>query len=634
MHRRLFIAASVITAIFFIYIVRLGALQLLGVGGVPVKAPAQQADWRRTSVIQRQHSLVIDTGRGDFVDRNGQALTGETYSSLAFFPIDPKALASEQHRLQMKRLAALLGVTAAGLEQYWHQLERPAYWSRQGEQTPIRLTEEQRRKLSELRLDGVKVLPYHNRYLDGFNAAQTIGYISQHPEWMQAEHGKEVEAGRRKLTDLTGGSGLERSLDDLLRGIGRTSAMYFTDGRNMPLQGLGMRLVRPDNGYYPLSVVTTLDLDLQRKLEAYADEAKLKQGAIVVLDARNADIVAIVSRPRMNPRRLESDESAVNHALKAVPPGSVFKLVTEAAALEAGVTSEKETFSCDGEYGKYGLSCWKKGGHGTLTLREGLAQSCNIVFATLGERLTAEQLERTALALGVGRQVGWSTEKPYKLLRRKLRLLPEEEAGSVFYTPEEAGKAGHDQGNAAQPFPEADGGARAQSAIGQRDVRMTPLQAANLIVTLLHGGKVTEPRIVSEIRYANGVRMAKLKSRKAPYSDVYGQISPATARKLMRGMEAVVDHGTGSSIREGRWTVAGKSGTAETALGSVRFNHQWFAGYGPVRKPRYAVAVLSEYRPPDSRNQATAIFRGVMDLLAEAEAEDRNESGTRTPGSQ
>lgn len=615
MHRRMFIIAGIFTAVSILYLLRLGALQFIGAGMVPVRT-AVHGDWRKASVLQREHRLIMDTGRGDFVDRTGKPLTGETYPSLAFFPIAQDALDSPEGQKQLGRIAAVLEVNSGKLKRYWQALEHSAYWEKERE--PVRLTAAQQKELQAIAIDGVKVIPYHNRYLHGYYAAQAIGFVSQHPEWITANHGRQLASGGWSAADQTGGSGLERSLDELLHGVGATSAMYFTDSLNKPLHGLGMRITGPDNHYYPLQIVSTLDLNLQRQLEAYADDRKLEEGAIVVLDANNADIVAMVSRPKMNPSRLQTTDESVNHALKAVPPGSIFKLVTEAAALEAGIANEKETFHCTGEYGKYGLSCWKKGGHGTITLREGLAQSCNIVFATLAERLEAKQLQQTAWALGIGRKIGWSTERPYKLLHRRLRLLPEEEAGTIFPLPEQA-----DSGESAKAaLRSVDGGALAQSGIGQRDVRMTPLQAANLMVTILHGGQVLEPRIVSQIRYANGVRMAKLSPRKAPGAAEYGQISPATARKLMRGMEAVVDHGTGQSIREGIWTVAGKSGTAEANEAGISWNNQWFAGYGPVQKPRYAVAVLSEHRPPNSRNQATAVFRGVMDILAKNEHND------------
>lgn len=594
MKRRMGLAALLLALLLFGSVVRLAWLQLVS----PAAGIRAAEDWKRGAVAQHQRRLVLDTGRGDFVDRYGRAITGETYQALALFPIRPAARGNER---DMAVLADILGVEPAALRRELDGLREAKFWRREGEEVPYPLSEEQIRRLSGLTLGGVRVLPYRNRYPASFPAKHAIGYISQHPELVREVYAKELAKGTVKLTDTVGGGGLERSLDRLLRGTGATSVSYFIDGTDRPLRGLGIRVSQSDNPYYPLRVVTTLDLKLQNALEAYADANGLREGAIVVLDAANADVLAMVSRPSFDPWRLDdpAGPELANHAIRAVEPGSVFKLVTAAAALEYGVADENhEQFECDGEYGKYGLSCWKPGGHGLLTLREGLAQSCNIVFATLAERLTAAQINQTADRLGIGRQIGWSREEASGPLGA-LRLLEEEEAGTVF---------------AGGRVPSVrDGGLLVQTGIGQRDVRVTPLQAANLVVTLLNGGRVMEPRLVSEIRYANGQRMAALAPREG--ASRYGRVSPAVTGALLRGMEAVVARGTGQSIREGAWAVAGKSGTAETSAAAAR-NHQWFAGYGPVQSPRYAVAVLAANRPPDSANRATALFRGVMDVIA------------------
>ncbi|MUT67245.1 penicillin-binding protein 2 [Paenibacillus sp. NEAU-GSW1] len=612
MARRAAIAALLFTLIMGLYIVRLAWLQLTpGSNHASSALASSRGGWKRMSVAQRQRSLVLDTGRGDFLDRSGRPITGETYSTVALFPILATERGNEQ---QLRKLAGILKVNVSDLTSWWDALRDPSFWHAKGQSLPYRLSEGQVRELSQLQLQGIKVLPYRNRYIEGFNSKQAIGYTSQHPEWLEAVYPKELASGKRMLTDQVGGAGLEKSLDKLLRGIGATSVSYFVDSSLKPMKGLDLRITQPNNSYYPLQIGTTLDLELQNRIEAYADSVRLQEGAIVVLDTKNADIVAMVSRPMMDPEHLGAQEGKplLNHALIAAPPGSVFKLVTEAAALEAGVANEHERFTCTGEYGRYGLSCWKEGGHGTLTLREGLAQSCNIAFATIAERMSAEQFARTAAALGVGRQAGWHAEKPFGPFREPLRLLGEEEAGQLF---DRHSVGGADNGDT---HIAADGGVMAQSAIGQRDVQMTPLQAANLVVTLLNKGRVMEPRLVREIRYASGQRMVKFDAKQASAKGV-GRIHPATARVLLRGMEAVVDHGTGRSIRQGVWTVAGKSGTANVTRDGKPRVHQWFTGYGPAQSPRYAVAVLSKYRPPNSPNEATKLFRGVMDIIAETE---------------
>ncbi|MBB6736036.1 penicillin-binding transpeptidase domain-containing protein, partial [Cohnella zeiphila] len=297
-----------------------------------------------------------------------------------------------------------------------------------------------------------------------------------------------------------------------------------------------------------------------------------------------------------------------NHALIAVPPGSVFKTVTLAAALEAGVTSFREKFRCGGHYGRYGLMCWRTEGHGELSLEEAYAESCNVVFAALAERLNPAMLQKTADRMGIGRQVGWYVDRFVD--GKPLRLLPEEQSGSVFLDL-----------NAAK-----DGGVRTGAGIGQRDVRMTPLQAANLAVTLLHDGQVLSPRIVSEIRYADGGPLAKLASQASP--SIYGSIRPSTAAALRRAMRAVVLEGTAERVLRGaKWPLAGKSGTAELAGAGPKRNDHWFVGYGPAEhQARYAVAVLIENVPAGSRNRAASIFGDVMEALRRTEAQAQDQT--------
>ncbi len=611
MFKRLWIVAMMMSFIMLIYVLRLAWLQIVPDHMAAFLAGNQRIDsWKRGTVEQRQRSLVLDTGRGDFVDRYGNPITGETYMTAGFFPISRAARGSEE---QISELAAVLKMSLADLKQFWDEVREPVFLkAERGSEAnagaePIRLSKVQIEQIDSLGIHGIRVLPYRNRYLPQFEAKHVIGFTSEHPEWLREVYMKELETGKRKLNDQVGGSGLEKSLDHLLHGNGATSVSYFMDGLNTPLEGLDMRIHQSTNEYYPLQAVTTLDLHLQNALEAYADQQGLKEGAIVVLDANNADIIAMVSRPKLKQGQFMTSDGSEwrNNALTAVAPGSIYKLVTAAAALETGVVHEEEVFECHGEYGKYGLFCWKKGGHGRITLKEGIAQSCNIVFATIAERLKGEQWWQIAKTLGVVDKVGW--QSPFKKgpLAEPLRLLEEEEKGRLFAA-EDARLV-------------TDGGILAQSGIGQRDVRMTPLQAANLVVTLLHQGQAREPRIVSEIRYANGQQMVGLPSQLVK-QDNKSWIRMNTARTILKGMEAVVDHGTGSYIRQGKWTLAGKSGTAETVKDGQDKNHQWFIGYGPIQQPKYAVAVLAANRPPASSSQATRLFRGVMDIAANTQA--------------
>ncbi|NBD26030.1 peptidoglycan D,D-transpeptidase FtsI family protein [Paenibacillus glycinis] len=596
--RRVFAVLIGMSLFLVAILLRLAWLQLSPVE--PVGAGSTR--WKAESVAQRERELVLDSGRGDFFDRSGIALTGETYESLAVFPLHDAEARIAGKPGDIMALAGALHVQPNRLARWMQSLKEPAFWRAEGARCPLKLSAKQIGVIRNLRLHGVRILPYRNRYLDGFNAKHAIGYVSQHPELLRMDYGQRLQERTMKLTDQTGGAGLERSLDRLLQGTGPTTVSYFTDGANKPMQGLDWRLNGSANPYYPVRVKTTMDFALQNRLERYVDAERLGEGAVVVLDVDNADIVAMISRPRLpQDKQGGGPEDYVNHAVRAATPGSIFKLVTEAAALESHAANAHESFQCHGNYGRYGLHCWKRGGHGQLTLEEALAGSCNVVFATLAERMNAQELYVTAEKLGIGEQVGWASESAFAPLDKPLRLLPEEEAGHVF----------------AKLPTVRDGGQLAQTGIGQRDVRLSPLQAANLVVTLLHGGSVQEPRLVSDIRYGNGQLLAELPRQTWPSR--YGQVSRQTTQTILRGMEAVVAYGTGQSIADGKWAVAGKSGTAQVRLHGTERLNQWFVGYGPVRSPRYAVAVLSENRGVHTSNQATKLFRGVMDILADAE---------------
>ncbi|MEF2248297.1 MULTISPECIES: peptidoglycan D,D-transpeptidase FtsI family protein [unclassified Paenibacillus] len=601
MSKRLWKIGMAITVLLALFTIRLAWLQLIPSSWTTLATtagtPEKLAKWKRTSIHQRQQSIVVNSGRGNFYDRYGNPITGESYMSLALFPAVFRHW-EEQQETKLNELATLLSISRSDLLEYLKKQQDPAYWQdRNGR--PIKLSDREAERIEQLHIDGIRVLPYQNRYIAAFENKHIIGFTSQHPEWLLRNEQKAVMSGKRSLTDQVGGSGLERSLEPLIHSVGATYASYYFDGRNYPLHGLDLRIKQPRNSYYPLEVITTIDLGLQNKLEEYADQIGLVEGAIVVLDANNADIAAMVSRPKLPQRFTASDGSQwTNYALKAVAPGSIYKLVTAAAALEAGMADKDELFYCNGSYGKYKLSCWKRDGHGAITWEEGLAQSCNIVFATLAERAGSERLERTASALGMLGQAGWQSKQTKALLPAKLRLLQEEEPGRIF-------------------LPEAapvDGGVTAQSGIGQRDVAISPLQAANLVVTLLHSGTVLEPRSVKEIRYANHQTMVRLPVQTASSTS---RIRQSTSAAILKGMEAVVERGTGKAIRPGIWRLAGKTGTAQVEKKGQERVHQWFIGYGPVQKPKYAAAVLSANRSTVSSNQAAVIFRGVMDIAAQ-----------------
>ncbi|MDR9853229.1 penicillin-binding protein 2 [Paenibacillus sp. VCA1] len=585
--QRIFYGLVILTGILVLLILRLAYVQLVLRAS---KLPDSMYTLQEMSVLQRERGVVLDSGRGNIYDRSGRPITGKTISAAVLFPVNKGLLDNKDGK--MEPVARALGTDANRLLDLWSGLSVPVLW-KSGGGAPLALTQQQAKRISALNFSGLEVLPYTQRYESKPNGMQWLGYLSDMPGQNHMPH--------TGYAFREGAAGLEKTLEPILHGVGLTTVYYNVDGVNRAIPGTGIQLKSPNNPYYPLRLTTTIDLSLQRQIEKLTEKAGMKEGAVVLLDASNADVVAMVSRPFYNPLNVDPNQGAWNNkAVQATAPGSIFKTVVAAAALEAGVTTVDEAFFCSGKYAKYGLSCWKTAGHGALTLEQAFAQSCNVVFAELAERMTGEELESAARKLGFGRTVGWEAKD--MLGMPVLKPFDHEEAGTIFSSESAA----------------LDGGVRAQSGIGQRDVRVTPLQAANLVVTLLHDGQVRAPRIIDHVSYANGQLMKPFKPHFAPSSS--GSIRPETASLLKAWMRTVVTEGTGTSLRNAKWELAGKSGTAQVKVRGEERNNQWFIGYGPVKEPKYALAVVFQNMPKGGGNQAASLFGEIMNLLASGSA--------------
>lgn len=592
-HRRIHIGLIILCLVVAILIFRLAWVQLF-MKDQPI--PGAKYSLSKMAEVQSEREVILDSGRGRFYDRNGKSFAGETIWTAAFFPQEEgskKAPEIAANIEQLNHLAAILGVSKEILQERRTSLKEPLLWPSPKGKAPLALTPTQAEEISAMGIDGVRVLPFARRYEGISSGRQWIGYLSE----ATIQSGNKASPSGLRIP-MTGTDGLEKTLEPLLQGVGHTEAYAQVDARGNRLPGSSIKVRAPGNPYFPLSLYTTIDKNLQEGIEELAVKAGVKEGAVVVLDAGTGDIEAMVSLPFYNPEKIAPQGGEWNNrALQSAVPGSIFKIVTAAAALEAGVTSADELFYCSGQYEKYGLSCLKGKGHGPLTLAQGFAVSCNTVFAALAERLSGAQLQGAALSLGLGREISWQSEKTLGF--QLLKPLSGEQKGTIF--------------NSLQTD---DIGTRVQTAIGQRDVQVTPLQAANLIVTLLHGGEVRAPRILRSVTFANGQKLQDLPSHLSPSSA--GRISQTTAQQLLLWMRLVVTEGTGTRLQSTRWPVAGKSGTAQTLVKGEPRNNQWFIGYGSVDHPRYAVSVAVENVAPGSPHTATKLFGQVLDLLSES----------------
>ncbi|AIQ46017.1 hypothetical protein R70723_09080 [Paenibacillus sp. FSL R7-0273] len=585
LNKRIVWSLLILSALIGVLIFRLAWVQVVLKNR---NVPGASYTMAQMAEIQSERETVLDSGRGRLYDRDGKPLAGETVWTAAFFPQEEKAGTADEPKLE--QLATVLGVTYGELDSRIRGLKEPLLWPAADGRDPLALTPDQAERVEKLEISGVRALPYVRRYDEAATGRQWLGYLSE----LSPAAARQSPTGLR--VPLSGTDGLEKTLEPLLQGVGHTEVYAQVDARGNRLPGSRLKVRAPGNPYYPLSVYTTIDKELQEAIEKLAVKAGVKEGAVVVLDSRSGDIEAMVSLPLYDPNHISPEGGEWNNrALQAAVPGSVFKIVTAAAALEAGLTSPEERFFCSGEFGRYHLSCPHGKKHGSLTLAQGFAVSCNTVFASLAERLSGAQLQAAALALGLGRDIGWQAADT--LGQPVLRPLAGEQPGRIFST-----------------LVPDDAGARVQTAIGQRDVTMTPLQAANLVVTLLHGGEVRAPRILQRVAFRNGQTLQELPAHLAPAAA--GAVSRETSQALLSWMRLVVTEGTGKRLRSTQWPVAGKSGTAQTLVKGMPRNNQWFIGYGPADHPRYAVSVAVENVAPDSEHAATRLFGQIFDLLS------------------
>ncbi|GEC92297.1 peptidoglycan D,D-transpeptidase FtsI family protein [Brevibacillus brevis] len=589
--RRHFLVLLSMSLLWLGLVVRLWWIQL----GSPHRFSRHGVDLVKAAVKQRQQSIVLHSGRGDIVDRNGYAFTGEEHLALILFPL---ARGSLQGTDGLQRLAQITGESKERLSETMEKAKVPLLMREESGKL-VMLTERQAEEINALAIPGVVALAVTERYRADEVAKHLIGFIHKNPGMVQKLYPDEWTSGKMNAESTLGASGLERSFDRFLQGVEPSILSYYVDGHGQPLRGLDIRYTKQSNQYYPLSLTTTLDAAIQRSMEAAADQVGLKEGSIVVLDVQTADVLAAVSRPTYDQTNVTGNTSDwKNRAFKQLPPGSVYKTVVTAAALAEGIVSPIDRFTCTGEYGKYQFSCWKKEGHGSVTLEEAYAQSCNIAIAHIAKMVGGEKLEEYAKKLGLTTPVGHVTPHLYKL--KNFKQLDGEEPGRVF----------------AEGVSRDDEGVLIQSAIGQRDVRITPLQAANMMVTILRGGQSSQVRLVKEIAYRNGQSFHTFPEQELSLDG----IDYVTANKLRKMMRKVVTEGTGQMLMNSAWQVAGKSGTAQIGDANGN-NHLWFLGYAPLEEPRYAICVVAENQPSWGKNQAMELFHRAVAELADHTAQ-------------
>ena len=570
--KQLKIAVIFVLAVFGILVLRLWFLQI--VGGPTYRAKSENNRIRLQSMAPF---------RGVIRDRSGKILVDNRPS------YDLYVIPEDIHDAEdlLGRLALLGNLDMGPIREKISQSDngypfKPVCLEKDISREKLAMLETRRFDLPGVM---IKVSPQRH-YFFGDLAAHVLGYLGEISE-------KQLKSGEfphNKSGDLIGKTGIERSWQHALNG-GRGGEQVEVDAAGRRIKVISRR--PPVSG-------ADVSLTINRELQMLAEKAlDGKHGAVVAMDPRNGQILALASSPSYDPNLFitgfdaatwknmvsSTDYPLHNRALTGqYPPGSVFKIVVALAGLQEGVITPHETLYCNGQYslgrGKY--RCWKRWGHGSVNLHKALVESCDIYFYHLGLRLGVDRIAHYAHQLGLGRKTGLN------LGHEKGGLIPTAEWKLKRW---------------GVPW---QGGETVSTAIGQSFVLVTPLQVATFVSAVFNGGHVYRPQVTRWVRKPGGESIFEFTPQLI--GDV--KIKPEYLELVKYALSGAVNHprGTGSKARLADIKVAGKTGTAQVVnlkkekdakvKGEVPWkyrDHAWFVAVAPVDAPRITVAVLVEH---------------------------------------
>lgn len=358
--------------------------------------------------------------------------------------------------------------------------------------------------------------------------------------------------------DGEGVSGIEKMYNNLLKTTGSFEICSINNVNDKNISYLPSTIKK--NEFLSNGIKLTLDYHIQKIIEDIFDKNKIEGGA-ALLDVETFDVLSMVSKPDFDQTKIEKyikdgESELVNKAISSFNAGSIFKIITCAAAIENNIANKDDLFFCPGLRKIDGniFNCNKMDGHNFLTLEDAFAKSCNVCFYDLGVILKKDKLYDMAKKFSLG---------------EKILDFEGEDKGSI------------DMGDF-----DAD---MANTSIGQGKILITPLQAAKMAAIIATGGYEKNVNIVSDVVDKSGNFVRSLR-----YDDEKKVISTHTADAIKNMMKNAVERGTGTSAYDENLNICGKTGSAETGwLKDDKFMvHGWFVGFFPYEKPKYAMSVF------------------------------------------
>jgi penicillin-binding protein 2 len=572
----------------------------------------------------RVRQVVVEAPRGRILDRNGQVLV-RNRAAWAITVKVPEFGTAGKRNLVLGRLSRLLGLSRARIDERLHDYNgSPLRGVPVAEDVPI----DKLFYLAEHADDFPGVAPEVvalRQYPYGSLAAHVVGYVGEisRDELASGDfHG--LQQG-----DTVGKAGVELTYDHYLRGQDGVED-FEVNAAGRVIRSLGGRAPVPG-----MDLELSIDLKVQKQAEqSLRDGMQLARGladssrggrfpapaaTAVVLDPNDGSLLALASLPEYDPRKFvggisQKDFAAynddkryplLNRAVQsAYPPGSTWKAITALSALRTKVITPATTFHCPGSY-KFGTATfhdWTPSGHGTVNLRTGLEQSCDVFFYNVGASYArseasseatggkaAEDMQATARSLGFGSQP--TIDLPYATPG----TVPTRDWRKRYW---EANKAVYCKGTSAL-YKELcrdgwrwQGGEDLNISIGQGALLVSPLQLAVGYGAIANGGTVYRPHVgKSLLNPATGKPVRTIQ----PKVSQVARIPAGEFAAVSQGLAAVTSSGTAAGAFAGfpldRFAVAGKTGTADLP---PKAPFAWFASFAPVEKPKYVVVAMVE----------------------------------------
>jgi penicillin-binding protein 2 len=540
---------------------------------------AQHQTYAELAENNNQRTLALRAPRGVVFDRNGQMLVENRHSySISILREHIKDL-----NRTIRLLASLLKLEEQAVREIIdrHRSEptyRPIMIVHDATLPQVAAVTARRLELPEVVIEQVPTRQYPDTM-----AAHLFGYVGEVSDAQIAAAADTLKSG-----DVVGQSGIEKIYNTLLMGDdGARVVVVNSVGREIrtleeqpPTEGRRLQL--------------TIDLDVQKAVENGFKALGLN-GAAVILDPNNGDVLAFTSIPAYDPNAFASgidratwaalntdqDRPLNDRAIQGrYSPGSTFKMAVATAALEEGVITPDFKVYCPGHATFYGNSfkCWKAGGHGVVDLRHAIEQSCNVYFYTIGNMTGIDRINKWATLLGLGEKSGID--------------LPNEVQGLVPST----------QWKREKLKEKWYAGETISVAIGQGQVSVTPVSMAVYMATLANGGTRVTPRLLKAVDDGTG-----WKEVPAPAPQSKTAIKPGTLRAIRDGLWMVVNQaGTGRNALLKGYDVSGKTGTAQVislegaraAKGKTTRNlsdHGWFVFLAPRDNPQIAGVIFAEH---------------------------------------